>query len=67
MALYMADENYRLVCKKCGSKTFYEKPVYGFLKRGNDLRGTLSKTLIVCSKCDEIAHEVIPNKGTIIR
>lgn len=67
MALFMEEETQRLRCHRCSGITFYERPIYGYIKNGNDLISTLDKTVIMCSRCDTAVHEVKAGKGTIIR
>ena len=67
MAIFMEDERFRLKCPECRNITFYEKPVYAYVKSGNDLQATLDRTQIVCTKCNKVAHEVKAGRGTIIR
>ncbi|WP_133174928.1 hypothetical protein [Heyndrickxia sporothermodurans] len=67
MAVFMEDEKHRIKCPECQNRTFYEKPVYAYIKKGNDLHSTLDKTQLVCTKCNAVAHEVKAGKGTIKR
>jgi Zn finger protein HypA/HybF involved in hydrogenase expression len=67
MAIFMEEETHRLKCPHCQNRTFYEKPVYAYIKSGNDLQATLDKTQFICVKCDKVAHEIKAGKGTIKR
>ncbi|MED1125218.1 hypothetical protein [Bacillus atrophaeus] len=67
MALFMEEEQNRLKCPYCQGRTFYEQPVYAYIKSGMDLIPTLDKTEIVCFNCIRLVHEIKAGKGTIIR
>lgn len=67
MAIYMEDDLSRLSCPKCKGVIFYEKPLYAYTKDRDNLKSYWDKTLIVCSNCETVAHEIKRGKGTIFR